>query len=315
MDAKALTIRPAVAGDRPGVIHLAVRALGWKGDERDREFFAWKHDNNPFGPSPAWIATHREQIVGFRTFLCWEFTRDGRRLRTVRAVDTASDPDHRGRGVFRRLTENAVTELTSAGYDAVFNTPNTLSRPGYLRMGWIDLGRPALGVRPGGLSAALRMIQSRQPAEKWSEPTTVGERAADALQGSGLESLLAALRPPAGWATPRSTQYLRWRYGFEPLGYRALEVRGGLAVFRVRRRGPSREVALCEWLAPRPSRRELRRLVQVAGDYLVASGLGIAHGLVSMPRLGPIVTWRPLSFPDVPTLGDLAFSLGDLELF
>ena len=315
MDVDALTIRPAGPDDRPGVIRLAVRALGWRGDERDRAFFAWKHDDNPFGPSPAWVATERGELVGFRTFLRWEFAREAERLQMVRAVDTASDPDHQGKGIFRRLTLGAVAELTAAGYDAVFNTPNTQSRPGYLKMGWAELGRPALGAQPRGPLAALRMARSREAAEKWSEPVRVGQPAADAFRGSGLDALLAGLPLPAGWSTPRTARYLRWRYGFEPLNYRVLEVRDGLAVFRVRRRGPSREVTLCEWLAPRPDRRSLRRLLRTTGDYLVAAGLGTSHGLVPVPRLGPMVTWRPLARADLPALGDLSFCLGDLELF
>ena len=315
MEADALTIRPAVPEDRPAMIRIAMRALGWKGDERDRAFFAWKHDDNPFGPSPAWVAAHGQELVGFRTLLRWELARGAERLRMVRAVDTASDPDYQGKGVFRRLTLTAVAELTAAGYDAVFNTPNTQSRPGYLKMGWKELGRPAVGVRPRGPLAAVRMARSREAAEKWSEPTTVGDAAGDVLGGSGLQSLLATLAPPAGWLTPRTPEYLRWRYGFEPLHYRAVEVRGGLAVFRVRRRGPSREVALCEWLAPGPDRAALRRLVREAGDYAIACGLGASHGLLPLPRLGPVVTWRPLARPDVTSLPDLAFALGDLELF
>jgi GNAT superfamily N-acetyltransferase len=296
-------------------MRVATRALGWRNDERDRAFFAWKHDENPFGTSPAWVATEEEKIIGFRTFLLWEFIRGGERLRMVRAVDTASDPDHQGKGVFRQLTLAAVAELTSAGFDSVFNTPNNQSRPGYLKMGWTELGRPTVGVLPRGPRAALRMARSRQAAEKWSEPTTVGQPAGDVLCGGGLRAVLAALPEPPGWATPRTAEYLRWRYGFEPLHYRALEVQGGLAIFRVRRRGPSREVALCEWLAPGPDRRALRRLVDAAGDYLVACGLGLSHGLVPLPGLGPVVTWRPLARSGVVGLGELDLGLGDLELF
>lgn len=314
-DADALTIRPAGSGDRQGVIEVATRALGWRGDERDRAFFAWKHDDNPFGSSPAWVAVLDGEIVGFRTFLRWEFVRGADRLRMVRAVDTASDPDHQGKGIFRRLTLHAVAELTADKYDAVYNTPNAQSRPGYLKMGWQELGRPVVGVRPRGPQAALRMARSRVAAEKWSEPTTVGQPASDALNAPELESLLGTLPPAPGWATPRLVTYFRWRYGFEPLQYRAIEVRGGLAVFRVRYRGRSREIALCEWLAPGPDRRALRRLVRSAGDYVVACGLGPSQGLVSVPRLGPVVTWRPLASPKVPALRDLDLGLGDLELF
>src|SRR4051794_26138120 len=103
----AAAIRPAVPEDRPAVMRVATRALGWRGDERDRAFFAWKHDDNPFGPSPAWVATEGDAVVGFRTFLRWELARGPERLRMVRAVDTASDPDHQGKGIFRRLTLEA----------------------------------------------------------------------------------------------------------------------------------------------------------------------------------------------------------------
>jgi len=315
MDGDALTIRPAAPGDRAAILRLASRALGWEGDERDRAFFAWKHDDNPFGSSPAWVATQAAEVVGFRTFLEWRLSWGQERLRVVRAVDTASDPDHQGRGIFRRLTEYAAAELTERGYDAVFNTPNTQSRPGYLKMGWKELGRPTLGARPRSLGAAVRMARSREAAEKWSVPTTVGEPASEVLATAALEPLLATLAAPAGWATIRSAEYLRWRYGFGPLHYRTVDVRGGLAIFRVRRRGPSREVALCEWLAPDPDRQAVRDLVRAAGDYVVACGLGALHGLAPLPRQGPVVTWRPLSRPGVPGLNDLAFALGDIELF
>jgi hypothetical protein len=296
-------------------MELAVRALGWRGDDRDREFFAWKHDENPFGRSPAWVATKDTEIVGFRTLMCWELTRGAEQLRMVRAVDTASDPRHRGQGIFRRLTLSAVADLTAAGYDAVFNTPNAQSRPGYLKMGWKELGRPTLGVQPRGAAAVVGMARSREAAQKWSEATSAGEPAGEVLGGSALDSLLARLPAPGGWSTPRTAAYLRWRYGFGPLNYRAFEVRDGFVIFRVRRRGPSREIALCEWLAPGPDRRAVRRLVRVAGDYLLACDLGLAHGLVPIPRLGPAVTWRSLARPGEPRLVDLAFRLGDLELF
>jgi GNAT superfamily N-acetyltransferase len=314
MQGDAPTIRAATPEDRPGIIRLAVRALGWAGDERDQAFFAWKHDENAFGPSPAWVAVDGSRIVGFRTLMRWELIRGDERLRVVRAVDTASDPDYQGRGIFRALTLGAIAELTAAGYDAVFNTPNNQSRPGYLKMGWTELGRPTLGTQPRGPAAALRMVRSRGAAQKWSEPATLGRPAADALADPGLEPLLAGLPRPSGWATVRTADYLRWRYRFGPLQYRAVEVRDGLAIFRVRHRGRSREVALCEWLAPRPDRRAIRRLAR-AGDYVVACGLGVTHGLVPLPRSGPTVTWRPLARPDVPPLRDLGFALGDLELF
>jgi len=314
MASDELTIRPSVPDDRAQVLTVAARSLGWAADERDREFFRWKHEDNPAGPSPAWVAVHDGQVVAFRTFLRWAFEARGEVLTMARAVDTATDPDHQGKGLFRTLTLRAVDDLTEAGVDAIFNTPNDQSRPGYLKMGWHELGRPTIGMRPSSLWRLPILRQARTSSEKWSEACTIGEPAAHALADPAVAALAAA-RPTAGWSTPRTADYLAWRYRFEPLHYRAVEAGGGLVIFRVRRRGPAREVAIAEWLAPRPDRAALRQLVREAGDYAVGVGLGVGHGLLPLPSKGPIVTWRPLARSAVPALGDLAFSLGDLELF
>ena len=303
-----LIVRRTTPDDVDAIVELAGRSLGWVGDQRDRAFFRWKHFENPFGESPGWAVFHDDRMVAFRTLLRWELRSGALTLRLVRAVDTATDPEFQGRGLFRRLTMQAVDELSAEGVDAVFNTPNDQSRPGYLKMGWSVLGRPTLMVRPASVRAASRMARSRVPADKWSIPVPIGEPV-----GAVLDEL--AGRPVDGWSTECSRQYLSWRYGFEPLHYRVIEVRGGHAVFRVRRRGALDEVALVEWLSPLADPGAVGALVRHAGDYVVAIGRPIRHGFVPLVRQGPIVTWRPLATAAIPSLSQIQFSLGDIELF
>ncbi len=79
----------------------------------------------------------------------WELkTTKGATLRCVRAVDTATHPDFHRRGIFRRLTEQAIEEALSDGVDLVFNTPNERSGAGYLSMGWVEVGKIDAMVRP-----------------------------------------------------------------------------------------------------------------------------------------------------------------------
>ena len=104
-------MRPVTAHDLDAIVALASRSLGWVGDERDRAFFRWKHFESPFGPSPGWAAFAGDRMVAFRTLLRWRLERGSDVLDVVRAVDTATDPDYRGRGLFRRLTTAAVDEL------------------------------------------------------------------------------------------------------------------------------------------------------------------------------------------------------------
>ena len=75
-----LEIRAAREEDEPAVIDLLRASLGWKPEDPNEEFFRWKHHDNAFGTSPAWVALHDGAVVGYRTFLRWRFLDDrGRR--------------------------------------------------------------------------------------------------------------------------------------------------------------------------------------------------------------------------------------------
>jgi hypothetical protein len=322
-----LEIRPFEAGrDESAVLGLLAGTLGWLPDGHHAAFFQWKHRANPFGPSPAWVASLEGTIIGFRTFLRWELASGHQVVRAVRAVDTATSPGHQGRGVFSRLTLHGVEALRAEGTAFVFNTPNDRSRPGYLKMGWHALGRVPLAARPGGPAGLARMVRARVPAEMWSKPSGAGVPAAEALADEGAVERLLASQPATGLATNRSAHYLRWRYaGFEPLGYRALLAGGraedGLALFRLRRRGPATEATVVEVLVPdgdvRLAARLAGRVVQASGaDYAVASLArpALRAGFVPLPRVGPIVTWRALAEPGRPDLASWRLVLGDLEL-
>jgi GNAT superfamily N-acetyltransferase len=319
-----LQIRRTTADDREGVLALLARSLGRDADPRYEELFAWKHEENAFGRSPAWVATDGDRLAGFRVLMRWEFVEQGRVVHAVRAVDTATDPDYQGRGIFTQLALHAIDELRPE-VDFVFNTPNDQSRPGYLKMGWQVVGRLPTAVRPTGLRGIPRIATARVPAERWSAPSTAGEAAIDLLADeSSLVQLVESLPVPQALRTRLSPEYLRWRYGTPLLAYRAIAapggVRDGIAFFRIRRRGEAREAALSDVIAAGGDAKreaELTRAVTRAADadYVIRLGGGIVApgGLVRLPGQGPVLTWRAVKSLVPPAAWDL--SLGDIELF
>lgn len=325
---RPIEVRPAEAADGAAVLELLSASLGWSTDAHFRAFFTWKHEESPFGRSPGWVALDGDEVVGFRTFLRWEHEGpDGTTHRAVRAVDTATRPTHQGRGIFRLLTLQALEDLRAEGTDLVFNTPNDQSRPGYLKMGWTAVGRLPTAVRMTSLRSPARLLGSRVPAERWSTPSDLGRDAREVLADPAVGELLASLAPPRGLRTRRTPAYLRWRYGFEPLRYRAVtlgnHVTDGVAVLRLRRRGPALECALCEVLVPSGDRAAERALVRAVvrgsgADHVIRVG-GPAvdrSGFVRLPGQGPILAWRPLH-DGVPggRLDEWDLGLGDVELF
>lgn len=307
-----LRVRRATPADDGAVVDLVARCLGWRPGDPNAELFRWKHRASPFGPSPAWVAEDDGRVVGFRTFMRWEFTDGTRRYRAVRAVDTATDPAYRGRGVFRDLTTRAVDELAADGVDFVFNTPNDQSLPGYLRMGWHVVGRLPLLLRVRTPVAALRTLRSRAPADLWSQPADVGLPVRDvAWAGEADASGDGRLR------TVRAPEYLRWRFGLSELRYRALPTSGDPVVARWRSRGRALELAVVHVPAvpAGESARAVREALRASGaDHAVALGSPVPRGMVRLPRQGPLLTARPLAGRP-PGLAGWDLTLGDVELF
>jgi GNAT superfamily N-acetyltransferase len=319
-----LELRAATDDDLPAIIDLLRDSMGRADDSRFGALFRWKHIENAFGRSPMWVACAGERLVGLRTFMRWEFEREGACVRCVRAVDTATHPEFQGLGIFRRLTLDALPDMAADGVQFVFNTPNAQSRPGYLKMGWREIGRAKAGVRPLSLGGGVRLARNRVPASHWSEPTEVGEPAAEVLATPQFRALIAT-RPADGRLRTRAdATYFSWRYGTSLLEYRAVPARNGLddgvALLRFRRRGKALEVGVATLVVPEPTPTSVRsllkyvlRTVKAHGDYVV--GLGAMPYFVRAPTFGPVLTTRDVAGHAPVSLGDFDLALGDVELF
>lgn len=312
-----ISVRRASPDDITTAVELAGTALRWDPTEPNEAFFRWKHLDNPAGVSPMWFAFVGDTVAGFRSMMRWDFVHEGATpIRAVRAVDTATHPDFRRRGIFRTLTMAALEELTADGVDFVFNTPNPESSAGYLTMGWQHTGRVRVRFFPGRLSGPGRTIRARVAARKWSEPCSAGDpidSIADELaeQSHELE--------PHGLATSHTGEYFRWRYGFEPLHYRVIRTDAASAVVRVRHRGPAVEIVVAELLATSRVKaeavlRKVRR--EVGGDHLLVAAGGMAPlpPMLPLPGIGPVLVVRSMA-SHAPARSELRLSLGDVELF
>lgn len=333
MISTTVDLQPYRDEDETAVLELLTTCLGaGPAGTRPPSFFRWKHLENPFGRSYMLLAWDHGDVVGFRSFLRWRFEVDGRPVIAVRAVDTATHPDHQGRGIFRRLTMAAIDDLRS-DTDLIFNTPNDKSLPGYLKMGWRRVPDVPIRVRVRRPIRFLRHVRSyrRQSAEDADRFET----------GSDLEvdwGALARLASDGGdhrLATPRTETYLRWRYaGCHLLRYRVAaehDVDGpaGAAVYRLRPRGALHEATVVElFVRPEDRRRApsvLRRVIRESGvDHVTGSFPDGSFQLRSAARTGFLRSpegitlvanpLRPLAV-DVSSPAAWALTLGDLEVF
>jgi GNAT superfamily N-acetyltransferase len=277
------------------------------------------------------VAEHDQQIIGLRLFLNWRWIAGGKELKAVRAVDTITHPDWQGRGIFTRLTSTLLVDMEKLGVSFVFNTPNTSSKPGYLKMGWKEVTRIPLWIRPlKPLSAALHFFRKTSRT-----PDTTSK-----LEFNNIERLdehLQSLSQGNRLHTPRTVEYLRWRFAQVPgISYDARwQTHGdafGLIIFRQRIRKGLRELSISELLLS-----ESKTGIQLGSslldnvaresnaDYMIAtaakntpeqSALKDA-GFYPLPYMGPSFTVKPLQQleNDILDWQSWRCSIGDLEVF
>jgi GNAT superfamily N-acetyltransferase len=311
-----LEIRPFVEADESAVLEVLHSSLGKTVDARYRDFFRWKHTQNPFGRSFMWVGEIDGRLAGFRAFLRWRFVApDGSRVEAVRAVDTATHPEFQGRGIFRALTLHALDEMRTRGIEFVFNTPNDNSRPGYLKMGWTVEGRVPVKIRPRSPGALWRMAQAKTAAENWSLPVSVGEPVEQVV---GRLADKASVPRAGRLVTERSHDFLVWRYGgCAAIASRALPAGDGAVLVRFRRRGRAIECTIGDVVGDISARQAgvavRRAMRQADADYAIATTTTAVGGMVPLRRLGPIQTRRTVS--DHANDLALSLSLGDVEMF
>ncbi len=348
---KSLTVRHYRPEDEDAVIDLLKMSLGESEvNLRTPEFWRWKHINNPFGPSYVRVSCDESgQIAGLRAFMQWGLKFGQRNVRAVRAVDTSTHPNFRRMGIFSTLTKKVVEDVTEDGVDLIFNTPNQLSMPGYLKMGWHYVGalQPMIKVLnyprfAWGLANYKLKVNN---AERYSEDSffkghvdDVGMLLKDENPLNELISRSAALNDTDDrLVTVRSAEYLGWRYADHPnLTYYSVNLENngellGSAIFRTNTRFGLKEIVLTELLVARPDDKLCGEIIKqiisaVKADYMVAyfkEGSFVKqtlrkNGFRPVPKMGMDFTSRRLNSNikvDPYILDNWDLTIGDIELF
>jgi len=318
----ALPIRPMTDDDLDQVLALGHNTLGWQDRDWSRQLFQMKHVTNPFGRSIGLVAVDGERIAAVRVLMRWEFQRGERVLRAVRAVDTATHPDYQRRGLFESLTYAALGACADDGIDFVFNTPNTQSMPGYLKMGWRQVGRLPTAIHPREVSALSRLARER-PAAELRYLDVDGGLSIDEWIGSGGWAQVATDRSAVDTSdrtlrTRLDADVLRWRYGNATMPSRVFVDGPSTVIVSLRRRGDATEAVINQGFGPASDVDTLACSVARRVDAAYAVRLGgpsLRHRFLPVPGGGPWLTWRAVSDAGMPPLPNWALTMGDIASF
>jgi len=278
----------------PAIIELLKLTVGEAPSRlKTEEFWRWKHEANPFGRSYG-LYTRAEgsnEIVGLRSLRRFVGPQ-GEEVLAARAVDTATHPGFQRRGIFSRLTMEAIQDLRSRGVHLIFNTPNAQSLEGYLKLGWRVVEKWPLYIKPLRPVRMLASVLQRNGTagngpvrfeEFFNRDILSWDHFINRYGNSVSEviSQVEAERERIGLRTPRTVDYMQWRYGQHPqvdYGFYAHERAGrldGFAILRPNVRYGMKEIVLAEMFPGGRSDKASKKLLQnlfksVKGDYMIA---------------------------------------------
>ena len=103
-------------------------------------YFQWKYLDNPAGPAVAYEALHEETIAGYYGAMPEMWLVRGKPVTLFQSMDTMTDPDYRGRGLFTKLAKLTMSAIADEHSGWMIGFPGHTSIGGFVnKLGWKDI--------------------------------------------------------------------------------------------------------------------------------------------------------------------------------
>jgi predicted N-acetyltransferase YhbS len=313
-----MEIREGTERDMSEILRVLRASLGETSSQKTEEVWRFKHIDNPFGKSLVLLAVEKGEVIGVRAFMRWKWQRKSETFSAFRAVDTATHPNHQGKGVFKQLTLKALELGKEKGNRFVFNTPNSKSKPGYLKMGWKEVDKLKTSIKP------VNPFFWKSSNEIFTYPKIWN----DSNGFNFLNHYNQRFVEKGEFFTPKDPSYLKWRYVNNPLqDYHVLATTNLFLAGYVKSQGKFKELRISE--AIRSSKvsnfalkKEIKSWARKYGVHFVSfsPNSDVRFFTAVTGNFGPVLTFRKMKVSeeeekDFLKMSSWAYSLGDLELF
>lgn len=202
---------------------------------RDLASLRWIHAENPTGRNLVDLAianTGRdERLAGIYAVMpIWARVAD-KRVLACQSLDTLTDADFRGQGLFLKMARSTYARAQDAGFSFVYGFPNGNSAHGFFsRLGWAVLDPVPFLVRPLRTGLVTRRLSPRLawlpdvglPAPMPGLSNDQDLRTVSRF-GVAHEEVWNAFSAGVGVTVERDARYLNWRLRDKPVdGYRVV---------------------------------------------------------------------------------------------
>lgn len=313
-----MIVRVAEIPDIPRVVDLLKLSLGESLIKKSAVVWNFKHIDNPFGSSHVLVAVENDTFIGVRALMKWNWQLGNDTWIAYRAVDTSTHPDYQGKGIFKKLTLQALDDVQKESEAFVFNTPNDKSRPGYLKMGWVEVSAipiaivPTIGYFLQNIFKKNKNTNHQIDIKRLDELCLINNR---------------ILSENNVIFTPKSAKYLKWRYEENPMQeYVVLSSNNWYVAIYIKKQKFLKELRVVEAIGNQSvlAEKEIRSaIVKYAiknNCWIITIANKELFQFKIFGKFGPRLTFKSLTenqdfINKALDIYNWKYSLGDLELF
>jgi GNAT superfamily N-acetyltransferase len=181
------------------------------------EYLRWQYGDNPHGKVVGFDAYDGESLAAHYATIPVSYVLDGKTIRGVLSLNTATHPDHQGKGLFKKLAAATYDLAAEQGFQFVIGVANQNSTHGFVnRLGFSLLSPLEVRIGVGRVSHAPGKLSPRLTTE-WSAEALAWRLSRPGgryvRQGSGIyapthtRGIYAAMGPaaPEGLTIPSRT--------------------------------------------------------------------------------------------------------------
>ncbi|QBZ97875.1 GNAT family N-acetyltransferase [Flavobacterium sangjuense] len=313
-----MIVRKSESSDKSAMIDLLKLSLGEGILKKSEQVWNYKHEQNPFGASYVLLGFEETVLIGIRAFMQWRWQKGEQIWTAYRAVDTATHPNHQGKGIFKKLTLQALDDVAQKSECFIFNTPNEKSRPGYLKMGWEIIEAIPIAIVPVPFYAISNLFSQKLEVEHIISPSRLDEICT--FHNNRLSK-------KNGIFTPKSAAYLKWRYEDNPMqDYTVFSNDDWYLALYCKKHRFFNELRIGDIISANPSldcrliRKTIMQFAFKNKCLIVTVADKSLFGLRFFGKFGPKLTFKPLTKDTVfiksaMDIKNWNYNLGDLELF
>lgn len=196
---------------------------------KDIKNLQWLHQQNLANTNTIYYAMHSGNVAAIYTAMPVIFNINGKKAVALQSIDTITDVEHRGKGLFPRLAAKLYDDAVEKGFELVYGFPNENSAPGFFKkLKWISFGEAPFILKPLNptyfMGKILKRNKTRVPVgEYYAYSVPEQKELAKNIYIRSLSSfgddygiIWKKISQGIDVSVDRSTEYMNWRYVNKP---------------------------------------------------------------------------------------------------